>query len=67
MSTENVIAQVIGGSKKVLDGVSTVADVKKELSADGYVAQINGRPADDETQVRSGDFVTLAKAAKGGL
>jgi len=67
MSTENVIAQVIGGSKQVLDGVETVADVKAKLDAGSHVAQINGQPAADDAQVRSGDFITLAKAAKGGL
>ena len=67
MSTENVIAQVIGGSKQVLDNVETVADVKAKLDATNHTALINGQPADDDAEVRSGDFVSLAKAAKGGL
>ncbi len=63
---KNVVAQVSGGSKKVLDDVENVGDVKEELDADGYTALLNGEPASDETQLRDADFVVLAKAAKGG-
>lgn len=64
----NVIAQIQGGSKQVLENVDTVADVKRKLSAStGYTAAINGDPADDSESVEEGDFVTLAKSVKGGL
>lgn len=63
----NVVAQVIGGSKQVLDGVETVADVKAKLDAKYHVAQINGMPANDDAKVKDSDFLSLAKAAKGGL
>ena len=63
----NVIGQVSGGSKKVLDNVSTVSDVKRELGAtEGYTAMVNGSPAQDNDGLYEGDVVTLAKAVKGG-
>ena len=65
--SNNVIAQVSGGSKKVLDGVNTVSDVKRELGAtDGYTAMVNGSPAQDNDSLEDSDVVTLAKAVKGG-
>lgn len=64
----NIIAQVSGGSKQVIDGVNTVAEVKTKLGATvGYTAAINGDPAEDNEALSDGDFVTLAKAVKGGL
>ncbi len=63
---ENVIAQVVGGSKKILDNCETVGDVKKELGCSTYTANVNGEPASDDDTLSDGDFVTLAKSAKGG-
>ena len=63
----NIIAQISGGSKQVLDNVDTVAQVKTKLGAEaGYTAAINGDPADDSELLEDGDVVTLAKAVKGG-
>jgi sulfur carrier protein ThiS len=64
--TNNVIAQVLGGEKKILDNVATVADVKKLMGAEGYTAAINGSPASDSEALSEGDIVTLSKAVKGG-
>ena len=63
----NVIAQLSGGSKQVLENVDTVGDVKEQLNAqDGYTVAVNGSPADDDKELREGDFVSLSKAVKGG-
>lgn len=65
--SNNVIGQVAGGEKKILDNVHTVADVKRSLNvSEGYTAAINGDPAEDNDDVSDGDFVSLSKAVKGG-
>lgn len=63
----NIIAQVLGGEKKVMDGVTTVADVKAKLGVSGYTASINGSPANDQDALQEGEFVSLSQAVKGGL
>ena len=62
----NIVAQVLGGEKKVLDGCETVGDVKMKLNASGYTASINGEPARDADELNDGDFVSLSQAVKGG-
>jgi sulfur carrier protein ThiS len=63
----NIIVQVSGGTKQVLDGVYTVADVKRKMgTTEGYSASINGNPAQDGDSLDEGDVVTIAKAVKGG-
>lgn len=62
----NVIAQVLGGEKKVLDNVSTVRDAQTRLGAEGYTAAINGSPANVDEALDEGDIVTFSKAVKGG-
>lgn len=63
----NVVVQVSGGSKQVLDGVSTVGDVKQRLGLSGYTAMVNGNPTQDCTQLQDGNYVTLAQPIKGGV
>jgi sulfur carrier protein ThiS len=65
----NVISQVLGGEKKVLDDVHSVSDVKSKLNVSGqnYTASINGEPAKDSDMLEDGDFVSLSQAVKGGL
>lgn len=63
---QNVIAQVVGGTKKILDDVETVGDVKKALGVTDYTANVNGDPADDGYELEDQDMVTMAKPAKGG-
>ncbi len=65
---QNIIAQVAGGTKQVLDGVITVSDVAVKMAAtQGYTASINGDPVEFTTELNDGDMVTFAKAGKGGL
>lgn len=64
----NIIGQAMGGSKQVLDGVSTVYDVKVKLGCtDGYTALVDGDPQSDGYLLTDGEMVTLSKAVKGGL
>ena len=67
MAASNVIAQVLGGDKQVLDGVTNVGDVRAEmdLTAD-YQATVNGEAANDSTVLRSNDFVSFTRKVKGG-
>jgi hypothetical protein len=66
MSVSNVIAQVSGGEKKVLDNVTTVGDVKEILKlAANYQGAIDGVPADDSAELSVGDYVTFAEKVKG--
>lgn len=64
----NIIGQVAGGIKTVLDNVESVQDVKQRLGAtEGYTAAVNGNPADNDQVLEDGDMVTFSKAVKGGL
>lgn len=63
---QNIVTQVLGGQKKVLDNVHTVGDVKAQLGATNYVASINGETAKDSDTLQDGDFVSLSQAVKGG-
>ena len=63
-----VTAQVLGGEMDVLeleDG-ATVADVKAEMDVAGYVATVNGEPADDDFELAEYEFCTLSPSVKGG-
>ncbi len=63
----DVIGQVSGGSKQILDNVNTVGDVASKLGAStGYTANLNGSPAELSDGIQDGDRITFAKAVKGG-
>lgn len=63
----NVIGQVAGGTKQVLDNVNTVSDVASKLGAStGYTASLNGDPASMSDSLEDNDMVTFAKSVKGG-
>jgi hypothetical protein len=63
---KNVITQVLGGAKRVLDGVCTVNDCRKELGLGSqYRASIDGSPADDNARVVDGNYVSFSEAVKG--
>lgn len=62
----NVIAQVLGGQKKVLDNVATVGDVKKQLGVESYSASVDGDAASNDQELEDGAFVTMSPAVKGG-
>lgn len=63
----NVVVQVLGGSKQVLDGVNTLQDVMTKLNLSGYTGSINTSPAQASDRLEDGDFVALSQALKGGL
>jgi hypothetical protein len=64
---QNVVGQVAGGTKRLLDNVNTVADVARELGAStGYTASVNGDPANMNDSIDDSDMVTFAKSVKGG-
>lgn len=63
---KNVVVQVLGGSKEVMDDVYTVREVKSRKGASAYAASINGSPAQDSDSLEDGDFVSLSQAVKGG-
>ncbi len=62
----NIITQILGGSKQVLDNVNTVGDVKTKLNVQAYTASVNGSPVTDNQELEEGDFVSLSQAVKGG-
>lgn len=62
----NVIAQVLGGQKRILDGASTVSDVRRQLGIGAqFAAQVNGSAAGDSQYLDDQDFVTFAEQVKG--
>lgn len=64
----NIIAQVAGGDKKILEDVETVADVRSKLGIGSeYTAAVNGRPADNSDSLEEGNRVTFAQSVKGGI
>jgi len=66
---KNIIAQTLGGDKKVFDDVTTVAEVQAKLMpllGDGYQASINGDTASASDVLEDGDVVTFARQVKGG-
>lgn len=62
-----VTGHVLGGQPKILDGMNTVADVKKALNVGaGYEATVQGEPSDDNEPLNDYDHVSFAPAVKGG-
>lgn len=65
--SKNIIAQVAGGKKEVLDDVRTVGDAATKVGASsGYTAAIDGDCAEFSRILEDGQMVTFAKAVKGG-
>lgn len=63
----NVIVQVIGGSKQVKDGLNTVRDAMSVLGIDEtYTAASNGSPVGPSHTLNDNDYVTFSKSVKGG-
>lgn len=67
MAAKDVIAQVVGGEKKVVEGVENVAQVREKmgLSSD-YTATVNTDPVDDNFTLRANDYVAFTRKVKGG-
>ena len=64
----NVIFQVVGGQKKVLDNVETISDIKKAVNLEGnYTFLVNGETVSSDYEIEEGDIVTASQAVKGGL
>lgn len=61
-----ITVQVLGGSPQVIDGPSTIADVKRKLNLSNHTASVNGDPADDSHELDDYSFVTLSPSVKGG-
>jgi sulfur carrier protein ThiS len=65
---KNIVVQVLGGSKQVLDYASDVADAMRQTNtSSGYTATVNGETAKTNDALEDGDFVSLSQAVKGGL
>jgi len=60
-----ITVQVVGGAPQVLDGLCTVADVKRAVGKEGYAAKVNGAPANDSDHLKDYAFVSLSEAVKG--
>lgn len=60
-----VNVQVAGGSIQQKEA-ATVGDIKAIMGAQGYVATVNGEPADDNYELEEYEFVALAKPVKAG-
>lgn len=62
----NLIAQVVGGQKKIIDNANTVAEVRAQLGLSaGYKGAVDGEPVEDSFQLQNGNYVSFAEAVKG--
>lgn len=64
----SVIGCVLGGTPKRVEGVETVADVKRkmELGTGKFAVTVNGESADETDEVSDDQLVSFAPAVKGG-
>ncbi len=44
---------------------STVGELKQALGVANYTATVNGEPQDNDYELQTGEFITLAAAVKG--
>ena len=65
--SNNVIAQVSGGDKQVVDGAKTVKELKAKMGLTGkkYQATANGDPVGDDYSLEAGDHVIFTEDVKG--
>lgn len=64
---KEIRAKVIGGSEQVMHDVETVGQVARRLNCEnGYTASVNGEPAEMYQELNDYEFVSFAKATKGG-
>lgn len=63
-----VLAKVVGSEIKEVADCNTVGEVQEELGiGSGYTAMVNGETAEAAYKLRENDYVTFAKATKGGI
>ena len=65
----SVTGQVLGGTSKTFDGVSTVKELAEKMNiGDNYAVKINGIEAKNgyDTALQSYEFVTFGEKVKGG-
>ncbi len=63
----NVTAQALGAQPKVLNDVSTVADIISQLELDNPSVKVNGQTKDSDYTLSDFDFVSFGAKVKGGL
>jgi len=59
--------KVLGGRVTEVDlpTRATVGTLKSKANLSKHTASVNGEPADDNYELRDGDYVTLSEAVKG--
>jgi len=62
----NVTAQALGAQPKVLDDVSTVADIISQLELDNPSVKVNGQTKSSDYTLADFDFVSFGAKVKGG-
>jgi hypothetical protein len=66
MAVSNIVAQVTGGQKKIVDNVTTIKDLRLQMNlADNYVATMDGTPVNDNDYIKEKAFVSFAEKVKG--
>lgn len=60
-----VQVKVAGGAIQEKEA-NTIGDLKRLVSAEGYVATVNGEPEGDDYELQEFEFVSLAKPVKAG-
>lgn len=63
---KNLQAQVAGGNVQTNKSAATVAELAKQVGAEGYIATVNGEPADLDQELNDYEFVAFAKPVKAG-
>lgn len=62
----NVTAQALGAQPKVLNNVSTVAEVISQLSLDNPSIKVNGQTVEASHSLSDFDFISFGAKVKGG-
>ena len=62
----NVIGQVVGGQKKVFDGLNTVGDIRAQLGiGSNYAGAIEGVNQPDSAELDDNQYVSFSEQVKG--
>ena len=60
-----VLVNVAGGNNQTKDA-KTVGELATKVKAEGFVASVNGEPADDDQKLKANDYVSFARPVKAG-